>query len=168
MTVRLVSYSACQPPRTSSAAAMPDSVSPGRTAYRAAAAAGFAAVGNVAVTCWVTSVVLLAMRMLAWAPGTDPGTPATKRVSRTPQASTTHADFVHTRKVCHFPSTESVPNAQVRHLGTNHREGKDLRRRNLRQVRTPNWLRLGAARQQQQEQQQRRRQPAEDGDTTAP
>ena len=168
MTGRLVSYSACQPPRTSSAAAMPDSVSPGRTTYRAAAAAGFAAAGDVAVTCRVTSVVLLAMRMLAWARGTDPAMPATKRVSSRPQTSTTHADFVHTRKVRHFPSTESVPNAQVRHLGTNHREGKDLRRRNLRQVRTPQWLQLGAARQQQQEQHQRRRQPAEDGDTTAP
>ena len=116
----------------------------------------------------MTLVVLLAMRMLAWALGMDPDMPATTRVSRTPQASTTHADFVHTRKVRHFPSTESVPNAQVRHLGTNHREGKDLRRRNLWQVRTPDWLQLGAARQQQQEQQQRRRQPAEDGDTTAP
>src|SRR5215469_8189812 len=146
MTVLLASYSACQPPRTSSAAAMPDSVSPGRTAYRAAVVAGFAAVGNVAVTCLVTSVVLLAMRMLAWVPGTDPDMPATKRVSRTLQASTTHADFVHTRKVRHFPSTESVPNAQVRHLGTNHREGKDLRRRNLRQIRTPDRLQLSAAR----------------------
>ena len=45
MTGRLVSYSSCQPPRTSSAAAMPDSVSPGRTTYRAAAATGFAAAG---------------------------------------------------------------------------------------------------------------------------
>jgi hypothetical protein len=105
--------------------------------------------------------------MLAWAPGTDPDMPATRRVSRTLQASTTHADFVHTRKVCHFPSTESVPNARVRHSGTNHREGKDLRRRNLRQVRTPDWLQLGAARQQQQEQDQRRRQLAEEGDTAA-
>ena len=52
--------------------------------------------------------------------------PATKRVSRTPQASTTHADFVHTRKVRHFPSSESAPNAQVRRSGTNHREGKGL------------------------------------------
>src|SRR5580704_1565413 len=167
MTRRLVSYSAGQPPRTSSAAAMPDRVSPGRTTYREAAAAGFAAVGNAAVTCRVTSVVLLAVRMLAWAPETDPDMPATKRVSSRLQASTTHADFVHTRKVRHFPSTESVPNAQVRHLGTNHREGKDLRRRNLRQVRTPQWLQLGAARQQQQDQHQRGRQPGKDGDTTA-
>jgi hypothetical protein len=44
-------------------------------------------------------LVLLAMRMFAWA-GTDPFMPpATSRISRMLQASTTHADFVHIRTV---------------------------------------------------------------------
>ena len=146
---------------------MLDNESPGRTTYLGAGCADVADAAASAVLVRVTAVVLLAMRMFAWARGTDPPMPATTRVSSMPQASTTHADFVHTRKVCHFPSTESVPNARVRHSGTNHREGKDLRRRNLRQVRTPDWLQLGAARQQQQEQDQRRRQLAEEGDTAA-
>jgi hypothetical protein len=82
---------------------MLDNVSPGCTTYRGAGCAVVAVVADAAATSAVlvrvTAVVLLAMRMFAWARGTDPPMPATTRVSSMPQASTTHADFVHTRKV---------------------------------------------------------------------
>ena len=90
-----------QPPRTANRAAMPDNVSPGCTIYLAA---GRLPVTNAAATlsvlARVTSVVLLAMRVFAWAGRTDPFTPtATTMISRMHQASTTHADFVHIRTV---------------------------------------------------------------------
>ena len=82
---------------------MLDNESPGRTTYLGAGCAVVAVVADAAATSAVlvrvTAVVLLAMRMFAWARGTDPPMPATRRVSSMPQASTTHADFVHTRKV---------------------------------------------------------------------
>ena len=102
MTRRLAAYRAGQPPRTASRAAMPDKVSPGCTTYPAA---GRAAVTNTAATLTaagpVTSVVLLAMRMFAWAGRAGWLTPAatTTTTRMLPQASTTHADFVHIRKV---------------------------------------------------------------------
>jgi hypothetical protein len=81
---------------------MLDRVSPGCTTYLGAGCAVVAVVDAVAtssVLVRVTAVVLLAVRMFAWARGTDPLMPITTRVSSMPQASTTHADFVHTRKV---------------------------------------------------------------------
>jgi hypothetical protein len=47
----------------------------------------------------VLLVVLLAMRVFAWAGRGDPIDPAAARMSRMPQASTTHADLVRTRMV---------------------------------------------------------------------
>jgi hypothetical protein len=47
----------------------------------------------------VTAVGLLAMRMFAWAGRRDPEEPTATRMSRMPQASTTHADLVRTRMV---------------------------------------------------------------------
>jgi hypothetical protein len=47
---------------------------------------------------WVM-LVLLAMRMFAWAGRKDPFEPTATRRSRMPQASTTHADLVRTRMV---------------------------------------------------------------------
>src|ERR1700722_11906673 len=71
MSRRLAAYSSCHPPRTLSAVAMPDRVSPGRTVQ---VATGWAAActaltvmklaGALAGTAWV---VLLAMLMPAWA-----------------------------------------------------------------------------------------------------
>jgi hypothetical protein len=82
---------------------MLDNVSPGCTTYLGAGCAVAAVVADATVTSTVlvrvTAVVLLAMRMFAWARGTEPPMPATRRVSSKTQASTTHADFVHTRKV---------------------------------------------------------------------
>src|SRR5215469_13197109 len=82
---------------------MLDNVSPGCTTYRGAGCAADGFVADAAATptvlVRVTAVVLLAMRMFAWVRGTDHPMPATRRVSSRPQASTTHADFVHTRKV---------------------------------------------------------------------
>src|SRR5215469_2061700 len=81
------------------------SVSPDCTTYFGARCAVVAVDVDVDVAATssvlvrVTAVVLLAMRMVAWAQGSDPRMPATRRVSSMPQASTTHADFVHTRKV---------------------------------------------------------------------
>src|SRR5579862_7355873 len=104
MTARLAAYSAGQPPGTPRAAAMPDSVSPGRTAYRAAAA-GMAAWTAAAVGPTgraAVSWVFVAMRVAAWAGRTGPlrlaAVTMTVSSSRL-QASTAHADFVHARKV---------------------------------------------------------------------
>jgi hypothetical protein len=47
----------------------------------------------------VTAVGLLAMRMFARAGRRDPEEPTATRMSRMPQASTTHADLVRTRIV---------------------------------------------------------------------
>jgi hypothetical protein len=44
-------------------------------------------------------LVLLAMRMFAWAGRKDPEEPTASTMSRMPQASTTHADLVRTRMV---------------------------------------------------------------------
>jgi len=135
---------------------MLDNESPGRTTYLGAGCACVAVAAGAAATSAVlvrvTAVVLLAMRMFAWARGTDPPMPATRRVISMLQASTTHADFVHTRKVRHFPSSGSAANALVRRRGMNRWEGKELRRRNLRQIGTPDRLGRGAAHQEQQEQ----------------
>jgi hypothetical protein len=88
---------------------MLDNESPGRTTYLGAGCAVVVdAAAASAVLVRVTAVVLLAMRMFAWVRGTDPPMPATRRVSSMPQASTAHADFVHTRKVRHFPSSGSA------------------------------------------------------------
>jgi hypothetical protein len=79
---------------------MLDNESPGCTTYLGAGCAVVVdAVAASTVLVRVTAVVLLAMRMFAWVRGTDPPMPATIRVSSMPQASTTHADFVHIRKV---------------------------------------------------------------------
>jgi hypothetical protein len=82
---------------------MLDNESPGCTTYLGAGCAFVALAADAAATSTVlvrvTAVVLLAMRMFAWVRGTDPLMPATRRVISMPQASTTHADFVHTRKV---------------------------------------------------------------------
>jgi hypothetical protein len=89
---------------------MLDSVSPGCTTYLGAGCAVVAvdvvdvvdvvdAAATSSVPVRVTAVVLLAMRMFAWAGGTYPPMPITTRVSSMLQASTTHADFVHIRKV---------------------------------------------------------------------
>src|SRR5580693_6074652 len=97
---------------------MLDNESPGCTTYLGAGCAVVVdAVTASTVLVRVTAVVLLAMRMFAWVRGADPPMPATRRVSSMPQASTTHADFVHTRKVLHFPSSGSALNAQVRRRG---------------------------------------------------
>ena len=106
---RLAAYNAAQPPRTASRAAMPDNVSPGCTTYRAA---GLTARTDTAATLTVSArmipvpllpllllllLLLLAMRVSAWA-GWDRLMPAaTMMIGRALQASTTHADFVHTR-----------------------------------------------------------------------
>jgi len=148
---------------------MLDNVSPGCTTYLGVGCADVAVVADAAATSSVlirvTALVLLAMRMFAWVRGADPPMPITRRVSSMPQASTTHADFVHTRKVLHFPSSGSAPNAQVRHRGMNRWEGKELRRRNLRQIGAPDRLGRSAAHQEQQEQHeyrgQRRQEAAE-------
>src|SRR5580693_2518565 len=132
---------------------MLDNESPGCTTYLGAGCAVVVdAVVASTVLVRVTAVVLLAMRMFAWVRGADPPMPATRRVSSMPQASTTHADFVHTRKVLHFPSSGSAANALVRRRGMNRWEGKELRRRNLRQIGTPDRLGRSAAHQEQQEQ----------------
>ena len=52
----------------------------------------------------VVLVLLVAMRVVAWAGRLAAVKPAAARVSRMPQASTTHADLVRTRMACHFPS----------------------------------------------------------------
>jgi hypothetical protein len=69
------------------------------------------------------------MRMLAWAGPADLVTPpATSRITKMPQASTTHADLVHIRTVLSL----SFQGDQRRTLlartpkGTNRQEGKDL------------------------------------------
>src|ERR1700722_6794890 len=83
---------------------MPDNVSPGCTTYRAA---GLTARTDTAATLPVSArmipvlllllLLLLAMRVSAWA-GWDRLMPAASMISgRALQASTTHADFVHTR-----------------------------------------------------------------------
>jgi hypothetical protein len=82
---------------------MLDKESPGSTTYLGAGCAFGGVVADVAATSAVlvrvTAVVLLAMRMFAWARGADPPMPVTTRVISMLQASTTHADLVHTRKV---------------------------------------------------------------------
>ena len=89
-----------QPPRTANRAAMPASVSPGCTTYLAAGRLpGTDAAATLSVLATVTSVVLLAMRVFAWAGRTDPFPPAATMISRMHQASTTHADFVDIRTV---------------------------------------------------------------------
>ena len=114
MTRRFAAYKPRQPPRTASRAAMPDKVSPGCTTYLAA---GRAVVMNTAATLTaagpMTSVVLLAMRMFAWAGRAGRLMPATTTITRMlPQASTTHADFVHTRTVLSLSFLrESAPDA---------------------------------------------------------
>ena len=118
MTALLAAYRAGQPPGTASAAAIPDRVFAGWTAYRPAgrgAAAGRAAVVSVTrmppagllllvllvVVLLVVVLVLLvlAVRMAACAGSADLIMPATARMSRMLQAAITHADFVHTRTV---------------------------------------------------------------------
>src|SRR5580704_4267247 len=101
---RLAAYRVAQPPRTENRAAMPDNVSPYCTTYLAT---GRAAVPRAAVVVpnataalsllvRVTSVLLLAMRIFAWAGRVRPVMPAaTAMISRMLQANTTHADFVH-------------------------------------------------------------------------
>jgi hypothetical protein len=55
MSGRLAAYSAGQPPRTANRAAMPDNVSPGRTAYLAAGRATvFGAAATLSVLARVT------------------------------------------------------------------------------------------------------------------
>src|SRR5579859_5526353 len=104
MACRLAAYRAGQPPRTASAAAMRDRVSPGRTAYLGDWAglpgAGFRppAMAVVVKVVRVTGVVLIAMRWVAWARA-GPAGPAAARMVRMHQASTTHADIVHLRMV---------------------------------------------------------------------
>src|SRR2546430_338073 len=96
MRGRLAAYRAGQPPRTANRAAMPDRVSPSCTTYLAAGRAAVpGAAAALSVLVRVTSV-LLAARVSAWAGRAGPVmTAATARISRTLQASTTHADFVH-------------------------------------------------------------------------
>jgi hypothetical protein len=53
----------------------------------------------VVVVVLLVLLVLLAMRMFAWAGRQDPMGPAASKMSRMPQASTTHADLVRTRMV---------------------------------------------------------------------
>jgi hypothetical protein len=100
MARRFAAYNAGQPPRTASRAAIPDKVSPGCTTYPAT---GRAAAANTAATVPgpVTWVVLPALRMSAWAARPGWLTPAatTTIIKMLPQASTTHADFVHIRNV---------------------------------------------------------------------
>src|ERR1700729_3884746 len=101
---RLAAYRAAQPPRTENRAAMPDNVSPccttylapGRAAVSLAAAVVPSATTALSLLVRVTSVLLLAMRIFAWAGRASPVVPAaTAMISRMLQANTTHADFVH-------------------------------------------------------------------------
>ena len=144
MACLLAAYSAGQPPGTPRAAAMPDSVSPGRTTYRAAAPAGMAAwtaaaaglTGRAAV-----SLVFVAMRVAAWAGRTGPLRLAAATItvsSSRPQASTAHADFVHARKVLSLSFLRNQRRTTARRRdGEPAGKESDLRRGNLRQVATP-------------------------------
>ena len=79
---------------------MLDNVSPGWTTYLVAgvlAVTDGAAMVSVLVRMFL---VLLAVRMVAWAGWMDPFMPVVTRViDRMVQASTTHADLVHVRMV---------------------------------------------------------------------
>src|SRR5712671_6127127 len=96
MRGRLAAYRAGQPPRTARRPATPDNVSPRCTTYLAAGRAAVpGAAAALSVLVRMTSP-LFAVRVFAWAGRAGPVMPAaTAMISRTLQASTTHADFVH-------------------------------------------------------------------------
>src|SRR6185312_6343600 len=156
MARRLAAYRAGQPPRTANRAAMPDSVSPLRTTYFVvwlAAVTGDAATLTALVR--MTSLVLPAVRVFAWAGWTDPFMPAAARmINRMLQASTTHADSVHVRMVLSLSfqgdqrRTLLVRTPRVRTGG----KESDLGGRHLRQVGAPDRLRGGTTHQPQQDQ----------------
>src|SRR5262249_34246896 len=101
MARRLAADRAGHPPRTPNRAAMPDKGAPLRTTYLVVwrvAVTGAAAALDVLVR--MTSVVLPAVRVFAWAWWADPFMPTAIRViGRMLQASTTHADLIHVRMV---------------------------------------------------------------------
>src|SRR5215470_492079 len=134
---------------------MADKVSPLCTTYlvvRVVAVTGAAATLNVLVR--MTSV-LLAMRVFAWATGTDPFmATATRMIGRMLQASTTHADFVHARMVLSL-SFQGIQRRTLLVRTPMARTGgkeRDLGGRHLWQVRPPDRLRGGTTRQPQQDQ----------------
>src|SRR6202046_618094 len=100
------------------------------------------------------------MRMFAWVWRMDPCLQTvTRTISRMLQASTTHADLVHIRTVLSLSFLRgSAPGVAWpgRRRQETVREGKDLGRRHLRQVGTPDSLRVGAAYQPQQHEGQQR------------
>ena len=106
MTRRLAAYRAGQPPRTANRAAMPASVSPGCTTYLAAGRLpGTNAAATLSVLATVTSVVLLAMRVLAWAGRTDP-LPDRRHDDQQDAPGEHHARGLRRTyaQCCHFPS----------------------------------------------------------------
>jgi hypothetical protein len=116
---------------------------------------GLVAVTGAAATLRVLvrmTSVLLAVRVFAWAGWMDPFIPAaTGMIDRMPQASTTHADFVHVRIVLSLSfqwnqrRTLLVRTPKAR----TGREGKDLGGWHLWQVGAPDRLRGGTTRQPQ-------------------
>src|SRR3977135_1447941 len=100
MAFRLDVYSGGQPPRMWNRAAMPDNVSPYWTTYVVAGlVAGTDGTATLRVRGRITSL-LLAVVVFGWAGSADTFMPtATRVIDKIPQASTTHADFVHVRIV---------------------------------------------------------------------
>ena len=156
MARRLAAYRAGQPPRTANSAAMPDSVSPLRTTYFMVwlvAVTGDAATLSVLVR--MTSVVLPAVRVFAWAGWTDPFIPtATRMIDRMLQASTTHADSVHVRMVLSLSFQGDQRRTLLARTPRARTGGKesDLGGRHFRQVGAPDRLRGGTTHQPQQDQ----------------
>ena len=145
---------------------MPDNVSPGCTTYLAAGRFPVIdAAATLSALARVTSVVLLAMRMFAWAWRTDPFAPTiTTMISGMHQASMTHADFVHIRTVLSlsFQGDQRRTLQVLTPKARTGREGKDLSWRHLRQVRPPYRHRGGTTRQPQQDQHEQRDQGSTD------
>src|SRR6185312_7857763 len=150
--VSLAAYRAGQPPRTPSAAAIADRVSPGRTVHVAAGraarraavtsviAAGAGALAGAArvLPATLVAVLLTAVRGLGWAtrrPG--PARPATAARGRMHQASTRHADMVHLRTMVLLPSWGQPRRQRPGAAGIGPGGRKGLGRRDLRQQRSP-------------------------------
>src|SRR5215470_19695563 len=156
MARRLAAYRAGQPPRTPNRAAMPDRVSPLRTTYLVVwrvAVTGAAAALDVLVR--MTSVVLPAVRVFAWAWWADPFMPTvTRMIARMLQASTTHADLVHVRMVVSLSFQGDQRRTLLVRTPKARTGGKesDLGGRYLWQVGAPDQLRGGTTHQPQQDQ----------------
>src|SRR5690242_2375959 len=156
MARRLAAYRAGQPPRAANRAAMPDSVSPLRTTYFMvwlAAVMGGAATLTVLVR--ITSVVLPAVRVFAWAGWTDSLVPtATRMIDRMLQASTTHADSVHVRMVLSLSFQGDQRRTLLARTPKARTGGKesDLGGRHFWEVGAPDRLRGGTTHQPQQDQ----------------